>query len=206
MRFKNVIFDFGGIIVDLDRQAAVDAFEALGCRVAGSIGLYAQKGVFAALETGRMADAEFFGFVRTQAGRDIPDDDIRRAWNRMLVGVPRHRLQAVLALRPRFRTFMLSNTNALHWDYVREGLPVPGDIRLEDCFERMFLSFRMHLAKPDAGIFLRALSEAGLCPGETLFIDDSEENCRAAETLGMQVFHSRRTDDWVDFLRKEAAE
>ena len=188
MRFKNVIFDFGGIIVDLDRQAAVDAFEALGCRVAGSIGLYAQKGVFAALETGRMADAEFFGFVRTQAGRDIPDDDIRGAW------------------RPRVRTFMLSNTNALHWDYVREGLPVPGDIRLEDCFERMFLSFRMHLAKPDAGIFLRVLSEAGLRPGETLFIDDSEENCRAAETLGMQVFHSRRTDDWVDFLRKEAAE
>ena len=121
MRFKNVIFDFGGIIVDLDRQAAVDAFEALGCRVAGSIGLYAQKGVFAALETGRMADAEFFGFVRPQAGRDIPDDDIRRAWNRMLVGGPRHRLQAVLALRPRFRTFMLSNTNALHWDRPENG-------------------------------------------------------------------------------------
>lgn len=206
MNLKNIIFDFGGIIVDLDKQAAVDAFAALGCRVADSIGTYAQKGVFAALETGQMPEAEFFAFVRRQAGHDIPEADIRRAWNSMLVAIPSRRLEVIRALRPRYRTFMLSNTNALHWDYVREGLPVPGDIRLEDCFERMFLSFRMHLAKPDAGIFLRALSEAGLCPGETLFIDDSEENCRAAETLGMQVFHSRRTDDWVDFLRKEAAE
>lgn len=206
MRFKNVIFDFGGIIVDLDRQAAVDAFEALGCRVAGSIGLYAQKGVFAALETGRMADAEFFGFVRTQVGRDIPDDDIRRAWNRMLVGVPRHRLQAVLALRPRFRTFMLSNTNALHWDYVCHGLQAPDGVGLEDCFERMFLSFRMGLAKPDAEIFRVAMAEASLAPAETLFVDDSEENCRVAESLGMHVFHSRRADDWLDLWGKEAAE
>lgn len=206
MKFKNVIFDFGGIIVDLDKQAAVDAFGTLGGRVSDSIGMYAQKGVFAALEKGLMTEAEFFAYVCRQAGREIPEDDIRRAWNSMLVVIPRYRLQAIRALRPLFRTFMLSNTNVLHWDYVCHGLQVPADIRLEDCFERMFLSYRMHLAKPDEEIFRKTMSEAGLRPEDTLFIDDSEENCRVAGSLGMQTFHSRRTDDWMEFLGKEVAE
>lgn len=206
MNLKNIIFDFGGIIVDLDKQAAVDAFAALGCRVADSIGTYAQKGVFAALETGQMPEAEFFAFVRRQAGHDIPEADIRRAWNSMLVAIPSRRLEVIRALRPRYRTFMLSNTNALHWDYVCHGLQAPDGVGLEDCFERMFLSFRMGLAKPDAEIFRVAMAEASLVPAETLFVDDSEENCRVAESLGMHVFHSRRPDDWLNLWGKEAAE
>lgn len=192
--------------MDLDIQATVNAFEALGCKVSDSVGSYAQKGVFAALETGKMTEQEFFAVVCRQAGREIPERDIRGAWDRMLVAIPSYRLEAIHALRPHYRTFMLSNTNVLHWDYSCHTLQQPSGVRLEDCFERVFLSWQMHLAKPDPEIFRRVMAEASLSPHETLFIDDSEENCSVAATLGMHVFHSRKTDDWMDLWKKEGRE
>ncbi len=262
-RIKNIIFDFGGVIVDLDKQAAIHAFEALGFDARAYINEYVQGGAFALLETGEISPEEFCTYVRKIAGkqaqsgagacsqapalpsgsdlckiagkraqteprRSLPsgsdlsqtkfsglalpsgsdlckeagtealrDEEIFRAWNKMLVGIPARRIQAIRDLRTNYRTYMLSNTNAIHWAYSCRELMAPAGLKAEDCFDRIFLSFQMHLAKPDERIFRRALTEAGLKPEETLFVDDSYENCRTAERLGMQVFHSRKPDDWL---------
>ena len=83
-RIKNIIFDFGGIIVDLDKQAAVHAFEALGFEARAYINDYVQDGVFALMETGEMSPDEFCTYVRKKVGADVKDEEIFRAWNKML--------------------------------------------------------------------------------------------------------------------------
>lgn len=199
---KNIIFDFGGIIVDLDRQATVQAFGKLGFDTAEAyIGNYVQRGAFSAMETGQMSAKEFCDHISAQAGHPLPPEEIFRAWNRMLVRIPLHRLQLIRSLRPRFRTYLLSNTNAIHWDYSCHRLLAAAGIGMEDCFDRIFLSFKMHLMKPDSNIFRKVMEETKVQPGETLFIDDSEENCRTAERLGMQVFHSQKAEDWIEYLK-----
>lgn len=199
-RIKNIIFDFGGIIVDLDKQAAVHAFEALGFEAHAYINDYVQDGVFALMETGDMSPDEFCTYVRKKAGADVKDEEIFRAWNKMLVGIPVRRVQTIRNLRTDYRTYMLSNTNAIHWAYSCRELMASTGLEMGDCFDRIFLSFQMHLAKPDERIFRKVLSEAGLKPEETLFVDDSSENCRMAESLGIQVFHSRQPEDWFSLL------
>ena len=203
MSLKNVIFDFGGIIVDLDKQAAVDAFERLGFDARAFVGDDAQNGVFAALETGRMPAAEFCGEVRRTSGRSLSDSDICQAWNSMLAGIPVRRLQFVRSLRSRLHTCMLSNTNPIHWDYSNHVLLADAGLRMEDCFDQIFLSYQLHLAKPDPAIFRTVLAEAGLRPEETLFVDDSADNCRIAAASGLQVFHSCCPEDWMGFIEKE---
>lgn len=195
-RIKNIIFDFGGIIVDLDKEAAVRAFEALGFDAGTYIGDYAQDGVFALMETGEMSPDEFCGYVRERTGLDVENGEVFRAWNKMLAGMPPHRLRFIRRLRTDYRTFLLSNTNAIHWEHSRREPAAPWEAWPEDCFDRVFLSFRMHAAKPDARIFREALSEAGLKAEETFYIDDSSANCEVAESLGMRAFHSRQPDDW----------
>lgn len=116
-RIKNIIFDFGGIIVDLDKQAAVHAFEALGFEARAYINDYVQDGVFALMETGEMSPDEFCTYVRKKVGADVKDEEIFRAWNKMLVGIPVRRVQTIRNLRTDYRTYMLSNTNAIHWAY-----------------------------------------------------------------------------------------
>lgn len=203
MELKNVIFDFGGIIVDLDKQAVIDAFGRLGFDVRPHVGRYVQSGVFAALETGRMSAEEFCDEVRRTSGHAMSDEEICRAWNCMLTGIPVRRLQFVRSLRPRFHTYMLSNTNPIHWDYSCHVLLADAGLRMEGCFERIFLSYQLHLAKPDPAIFGTVLAEAGLRPEEALFVDDSAENCRIAAASGLQVFHSCCPEDWMDFIGKE---
>ena len=202
-RIKNIIFDFGGIIVDLDKQAVIHAFEALGVDVRPYVGDYVQRGVFSAMETGEMSSEEFFDYLRQQAGGFLSDDVIRQAWNRMLTGIPSCRLRLIRQLREDYHTYMLSNTNALHWTYSCDTLLKQSAFCMEDCFDRIFLSFQMRLMKPDVRIFRRVLAETCVQPSATLFIDDSLDNCRAAEQVGMCAFHSRTADDWMALFEKE---
>ncbi|WP_336525277.1 HAD family phosphatase [Bacteroides acidifaciens] len=195
-RIKNIIFDFGGIIVDLDKQAAVRAFDEIGFDTASYIRDYVQEGIFASLESGDISPEFFYDYVRSKAGRHIEDSVISQAWNRMLVAISPSRLQFICHLRTKFRVFMLSNTNVIHWNYSCSELASSIGYRMEDCFDGIFLSYRMHLTKPDVRLFHAVQTEASLLAEETLFIDDSVENCKVAESIGFQVFHSRCPEDW----------
>lgn len=199
-RIKNIIFDFGGIIVDLNKQAAVHAFEALGFNAGDYIDNYVQSGVFAAMEVGKMSTEEFCSFVCKETGQMLDCEDIRRAWNGMLVQIPVRRLQMIRSLRSQYRTYVLSNTNEMHWSYGAHELLASSGLKLEDCFDRFFLSYELGLAKPDVEIFRKVMSMADLSPEETFFIDDSVENCRVAESVGFHVFHSVQPEDWMELF------
>lgn len=195
---KNIIFDFGGVIVDLDKERCLQSFEKLGIDARSCLGQYVQGGIFSRIETGTASVSEFFDALRDMSGRkDLDDGRLAAAWNSFLVGIPRERLDCIGRLKEKYRLFLLSNTNEIHWHYSVEDFFTCAGHTVDYYFNRIFLSYEMGLAKPDKAIFLRAVEESGVNPEETLFIDDSADNCAAARGAGLHAFHSESPGDWM---------
>lgn len=196
---RNLIFDFGGVLIDLDRRRCIDAFKRIG---AGAVAAYVdecrQEDMFHDLEAGLTGVAGFCEAVRRACpGCTASDADISDAWNALLAGIPPRRLQRLDELRRDYRLVLLSNTNPIHWrKSVADYFTVCGKT-VADYFERTFLSYEMHMLKPDEAIYRRVLAETGMAADETLFIDDSAANCAGAERAGLHALHvdlGRRQD------------
>lgn len=205
-KLKNIVFDFGGVIVDLDKRRVLDAFRELGVDAEDYVGRYAQAGPFERLELGVTDTKMFCGELREAAtacslggsmSDALTDRNICRAWNRMLVRIPQRRIEALKRLRCRYRLFMLSNTNEIHWNHSVNSLFGQGEDSPAAIFEQIFLSYQMHMAKPSLQIFSEMLSRADINPDETLYIDDSDVNCEAARKAGMHTYVPEEADDWM---------
>lgn len=193
---KNVIFDFGGVIVDLSIHAAVEAFRELGADTEGFLGQYGQRGLFRQLELGRIDEDAFC----QQLLPDVEKECILEAWNSMLKSIPLRRLQALSVLKERYHISLLSNTNDIHWEYSLRKHFLSQGYDPKEMFEHVFLSQRMHLAKPGREIFEEVLRQSGYKPEETIFIDDSEANCKAFAELGVQTLTPSYPDEWMQTL------
>lgn len=208
MVIRNVIFDFGNVIVDLDREGVARRFAEMGVDVAHFLGISAQKGVFEDLELGRIEPDEwcerFVAMGHEFQLKDTPltlsKEKVIDAWNSMLAGIPRRRLLALQELHRKYHVSLLSNTNQIHVDFSFEEHFRKQGFEPTQLFEHIFLSNEMHLAKPGKTIFERVLQESGYKPEETLFIDDSAENCAAFAELGVQTFCPRWADEWMQVL------
>lgn len=200
---KNLIVDFGGVLVGLDRNRCISRFKALGVEdIDGLINFYVQNDLFGRHEKGAIDDAQFRDGLRAATDTTNPsDDEIDEAWNAFLTDVPRHKLDALKRKRAEgFKVFLLSNTNNIHWTYsVRHFFSADG-YHLDDCFDRVFLSYELKLVKPDPAIFKTVLDAAGIDASETLFIDDSEANCQAARFLGISTIHVTPDVDWTTMI------
>lgn len=188
-RIKNIIFDLGSVLLDLDVRRCLECLEGIGLHeVRQWMTGTNEKGFFKEYECGALTTEQFRNQIREEVGRELPDEEIDRIWNSMLMGIPDCKFELLLKLKESYNLFLLSNTNELHWKECTNKFIYKG-MHMLDCFTQVFLSFRMHLAKPDKEIFQTVLKEAGLKTDEILFIDDSEENCRAAAKLGIGVCH-----------------
>lgn len=186
---KNLLFDLGGVIIDIDRNRCVEALEKLGVADADSLlGKYVQSGIFADLESGNISASEFRDALRRHAGNTaLTDSDIDTAFQKFLIGLPEHRLEELRLLRMEFGVYLLSNTNPIMWnDSIARLFRSEGKER-EDYFDGMETSFEARVMKPDAAIFRYTVEKLGIRPEETLFIDDSQANLDAASALG---FHT----------------
>lgn len=199
--FKNIIFDMGGVLIGLDPQRCIRAFREIGCgQIASYVEEHRTEDLFLDTELGRIGEHQFCQEVRRIAGTDTPDERIVWAWNQLLAGITPQRARRLMELKARgCRLFLLSNTNTMHWQQCRQML-AEGGIRPEECFERIFLSCDMHMAKPGTDIFGRVLREAALRPEDTLFVDDSLDNCQAAASLGMATLHETAQNRWTELL------
>ncbi len=198
---KNLIFDFGGVLVDLDRERCIESFERLGVNVRDALGQYVQSGVFSGIETGEIDTEEFCDALRQISGRpDIRDRKIVDAWNEFLVGIPSERLECLANLKDKYKLFLLSNTNRIHWTLATNDLFLYRGRTVDFYFEKIFLSYKMGVVKPDSKIFKIAIKESGVNPAETLYIDDSEDNCKAAAKEGFKTFLSKGEGDWMEIF------
>ena len=193
---KNIVFDLGGVLVDLDFKAAINGLQKAGfANVKEQLQSFDREGIFQKFELGEMTAEEFRTAIRENSTVTLTDEEIDALWNAMLLEIPREKLELILDLRGKYMVYLLSNTNPIHWNYIRKNAFNYRGFRVNDYFEETFLSFEMHLAKPDKAIFEKMLQDANLLPEETLFIDDSEANCKMAKELGIHVHHYHVGDD-----------
>lgn len=194
---KNIIFDLGGVLVNLDRGRCAEAFRAIGFPQAEQmLSNYHPSGILQQLETGLISDAEFYEYVRAHSPLAPTDRQIQDALNSFVVGLPEYKLQMLLDLRERFGVYLLSNTSHPMFPVVAERYFCNGGRTLGDYFDGVFLSYEMKVMKPDEAIFTRMLAEAGIEAGESLFIDDGAANIEAASRLGL---HTYLASDGEDF-------
>lgn len=184
---KNLLFDLGGVIMDIKRECCVDALTKLGVENADEmLGLYVQLGDFLRLENGSISAEEFRNSLRSQIkdGRKVSDREIDEALNAFLLGIPLRRLVALRELHKRYKIYLLSNTNPIMYyseiarQFMQEGKTI------DDYFDGQVVSFLAGSNKPDRKIFEYAIDHLGITPEETLFIDDSQHNLDAASALG----------------------
>ena len=118
MKVKNIIFDMGGVLINLDQQRCMDSFKKLGFKdIETYIDPYTQEGFFSDFETGNMSNEEFFARAKANCRPGVTDEEITSAWNSFLLDIPKKKLDQISELRKNFKTFLLSNTNALHFPW-----------------------------------------------------------------------------------------
>jgi glucose-1-phosphatase len=187
---KNIIFDLGGVILNIDFKKTNDAFHSLGLEnFSQHINQFHITDLFLQYETGQIDDIGFIEGVAKLSDTPISQDDIVDAWNALLLDFPRERIDLLKRIRTQYRTFLLSNTNSIHLREFQQRLHTEQGVYLEDLFEKAYYSHVVNLRKPDAEIFSLVLKENNLDPSETLFIDDTESNFPEAKKLGIQIYH-----------------
>ena len=200
---KNIIFDWGGVLIHLDKKRCVEAFAEFDVVVGDDvINPYGQRTDLKDFELGLMSIDEFHDTVRRVYGPNLTDEQIDYAWNALLLGIPTYKLDMLLKLKEHYRLFLLSNTNAVHWAEGRKQFDYQG-CKAEDFFEQIFLSNEIHELKPSPEAFLKVAQLADIKPEETLFVDDLQASCDAAAALGFHTYCPVANTDWRDELKIE---
>ena len=188
---KNIIFDLGGVILNLNYQLTSSAFKKLG--VKNFDNYYSQKeqvDLFNSFEKGLISPNEFVISVQKILPNYISKNNIISAWNSMLLNLPQKRLLLLQELKKSFRLFLLSNTNEIHIEFFEKQMQEAGQLETYyNCFEKIHYSSRIKYRKPDKECFEYVLKENHLKAKETLFIDDSIQHVISAKELGINTHH-----------------
>ncbi len=184
---KNIIFDFGDVFINLDKQIIFREIEKYGGTPELSSELVTLNHLY---EVGEISSSAFIEKLR-KVYPDASPAAIVQIWNGMLLDFPDERLEFIesFAQNGDYRMFLLSNTNALHIPHVEEIMGSEKFRRFKASFEKFYLSHEINLRKPSAEIYEFVLNENGLRAEETFFIDDTQENTDAAEKLGIRCWH-----------------
>lgn len=188
---KNLIFDLGGVILDIDIDRTIRGFRKAGLQHIGpEVIVSSTYPFFEQYETGMISTVVFRNELRRITLDHLTDDEIDAIWNALLVGFDPAKIELLKRLHSEYRTFLLSNTNAMHEVAYNKILKESTGVEnLKLLFEEVFYSHTVHLRKPDPEIFEYVLKKTCLVPGETLFIDDSEINIESAARFGIKTYH-----------------
>ena len=183
---KNVVFDFGDVFINLDKEAPIKELKRLGINEISHEMIEIAK----QFEIGAFSSNEFVNKFTTMFPK-ILESDFKNAWNAILKDFPRHRFDFLRTLSEskKYRLFLLSNTNAIHIAYIQKQWGVQLFNEFKSFFEQFYLSHEIHLRKPSSEIYEFVLSENDLIPEETFFIDDTKENTIAALDQNMKVWN-----------------
>jgi putative hydrolase of the HAD superfamily len=202
-QFKNIttlIFDLGGVLVDLDLSRCIKNFKRLGLEnFEEQLSLFGQKGFFLQYELGEIGNEEFRKEIRRLSRNPLTDEQIDAAWCSFLCDISPQKIKQLLELKQKFRLLVLSNTNSLHIETSTKGEFTRYGLKLSDVFEKCYFSYEMKMAKPDAKIFETVLADARLKPEECLFLDDGTKNIEQAAKLGIQTYLVKSGEN-LDFL------
>ena len=201
-----LLFDFGGVLVDLDRQRVEAAFDRIGFNIRPYLGTYRQAGIFSQLEQGRISIHEFCNGIRalSQQSSDalqlLTDEAIVAAWQSYLTEVPTERLDMLLKIKQHYSINVLSNTNRVHWQMAKDTFFRYKGHNVENFFDHIFLSCDLGVEKPDPLIFSKVVEGLQVPAHDILFFDDSEVNCQAARNCGLQALVAPAGSEWFKYF------
>lgn len=200
---NTLIFDLGGVIVDLDLERTLKEFVNLsGLPEKDVVDIYVRHPAFQAYETGKIGEETFRDAIREMFNVHSTDAEINRCWNAMLLGIPDRKLDMLTRLKKHFTTIALSNTNSIHLSYLNEVI-LKGQ-RLGDYFHHAHYSHELGLRKPDPAIYEVVLQKHQLSPEKAFFLDDNADNIAAAKGVGMQAVLIRHPDEVIELFRNYA--
>lgn len=186
---KAIIFDLGGVLLNLDFTKVSDAFKVLGVDTFDA--MYSQSKVdmlFENLEVGKVSEEEFCDAINNHSGRSALPKDITTAWNSILLDFRTESLAQLKILKNKYKLFLLSNTNSIHQQAFNKIFEKSiGQGTFNSFFDKAYYSHEIGLRKPDAAAYLYVLNENNLIPQETLFIDDTLKNIEGARSVGLQT-------------------
>lgn len=188
---KNILFDLGGVLLDLDMEKPVHAFQKLsGIKQFSDPGQFMADTAFIDFETGAISPDKFRQSMRhLLENEDATDSEIDAAWCSVLRQVPRVKVDLLREWAKSHRLFLYSNTNAIHLEHFRRRFFEQHQIPWESLFERTFYSHILNDRKPQLSGYLKVLEQAEILPSETLFVDDLQQNIQSAAQSGMHVVH-----------------
>ena len=193
---KNIIFDLGGVLLDLDFQRTIDAFEKMG--IVGFENMFSQfkaDELFRKLETGHVNEVDFYTAVKKRTVKKITEAEIDNAYNALILHFRTESLAFLEKLSTQYKLYLLSNTNSIHLKYFKKLLTEQtGKPLLDGYFTKAWYSNEIGLRKPGAAIFEFVLKEENLKAAETLFIDDTLMNIETAQKLGFKTHHLLPTE------------
>lgn len=195
--FEALLFDLGGVLYDIDVQRSVDAFKALGLEDFDELyNLEEQTDLFDLLEKGKIGGKELESALQKHFKTKPAEGKIIEAWQALLIGMREENIRILQNLRPHYKIYLVSNTNALHLqvidEYVRKHFGIP---RLRDLFDKAYFSFELGLRKPDLSMYNYVIKDADLEPAKSFFIDDNEDNVKGAIAAGLSAVYMKRGSD-----------
>jgi len=188
-KLTTLIFDLGGVIINLDLPLCISKFKQLGFKdVDNYLSNYGQKDFFQQYELGIIGTEDF---VKTIAEINPAAENwqIINAWCAFLQDIPKRRLEILEKLKTKYRLLLLSNTNPLHFETCAGNEFKKYGKKFEDFFEKCYLSYRLGISKPSSEIFEHLINDAAVKPAECMLIDDGEKNIEKAQSLGFQTFY-----------------
>ena len=187
---KNIIFDLGKVLLDLDFNASIKAFQKLGLSTAVLNNQQAYSDpVFYDLEVGRVSPDEFCKKVRKVLNNPQASDmQIKDAWYAMILNIPSKRVKKLQELRENYWVYLFSNTNQIHIERLHADFYNEHGLEFPSLFDDDFYSHEIHARKPDLDSYQKVIELSGVNPRETLFVDDLEKNILGAQKAGLQTF------------------
>lgn len=196
--FDTIIFDFGGVILDIDPQRTINSFLSLAKN--SSLDSVYESGIIDEFEKGQIS-AEI---LRSKLGKlldiNITNEVFDRAWCAILMDFKRKRIERIQWLKNTHQLILLSNTNEIHFNHFSAKLKDEYGLLFSDLFSSVYLSYEMGLLKPDKEIFRQVLIKENLNPEKTLFIEDTVENAEAAKQLGIETLIIPRNGSFYDYF------
>jgi glucose-1-phosphatase len=185
---KNLIFDFGGVIIDIEPIRVGQSFREMGVKNIEKVHKLAiSRGLYLDLEKGLITPAVFRDGMRDVSGLKFTDEQIDNAWNSMIINLPKSRFDLLRQLKENYNVYLLSNTNEIHYNYFNQYCVNHLYVKcLDDFFTGCFYSHKMKMRKPDLDIYIKMLESGKINPSESLYFDDLEENILAGRKLGIQ--------------------
>jgi putative hydrolase of the HAD superfamily len=196
MAYDAVILDLGGVIINLDYNKTIRAFEALGMSDFKTVySQAAQTNLFDDFETGKVSAQHFINSLLPHLKEGTSPNKVVHAWNAMILDVPQKKLELLETLKKRFPIFLLSNTNELHIPAVRREFAKVSTLPMEHFFTKMYLSHEVKMRKPNAEVFEFVCKENNLNPTNTLFVDDSIQHIEGAKMIGLNAEYLSNPED-----------